>query len=194
MESSTVPPISDISGRVFILLPPQRDPIARVEREDDVVCNIGHAVASVRPFADGVVQFRAVVDVGGGGAVVGAFVVDHDLSSGNVSRLSRSPKGRFGRTFSVTAESSVGRPPVAKALSQRWAMPSTSLSWMQVPHGLPSGEVGGGWAAVRIGRKQRRRVCMHEAFMIGTQGTEESFCSTARRGCATGDNWQMTGM
>lgn len=65
---------------------------------------------------------------------------------------------RIWRTFSVTAESSVCRPPVAKASSQRCAMPSTSLSWMQVPHGLPAEEGGEEWAAVRIGRKQRRRV------------------------------------
>ena len=47
-------------------------------------------------------------------------------------------------TFSVTAESSVSRPPVAKALSQRCAMPSTSLSWIQLPHGLPCVEGGEG--------------------------------------------------
>lgn len=32
------------------------------------------------------------------------------------------------RTFSVTAPESVERPPVAKALSQRWAISSTSES------------------------------------------------------------------
>ena len=56
-----------------------------MKREDDVVCHICHTVATIWPFADGVVQFGAIVDVGGGGTVVGAFVVDHDLSNGIVS-------------------------------------------------------------------------------------------------------------
>ena len=40
--------------------------------------------------------------------------------------------GGFWQTFSVTAEERVERPPVAKALSQRWAMPDTSESEIQV--------------------------------------------------------------
>ena len=79
-------------------------------------------------------------------------------------------KENVWRTFSVTAESSVWRPPVAKALSQRCAMPSTSLSWMQVPHGLPSVGDGEGWAEARIGKKQKRRVCMYESFMVAIKG------------------------
>ena len=75
-----LPPISDIGGCIFILLPPQGDAIACVEGEDDVVRDIGHTAASIWSCADGVVQLGAVVDIGGGGAVVGAFVVDHDLS------------------------------------------------------------------------------------------------------------------
>ena len=98
-EAGYLPPITDISGRVFILLPPQRNPIARVEREDDVVCHICHAAASVWACADSVVQFGAVVDVGGGGAVVGAFIVNHDLPIGIVSQLTRFPRQMFGARF-----------------------------------------------------------------------------------------------
>lgn len=43
---------------------------------------------------------------------------------------------------------------------------------MQVPHGLPSVEGGEEWAEIRVERKQRRRVCMYESFMIGKQETE----------------------
>lgn len=75
-----IPPIPDLSRRILILPPPQRDPIARMEREDDVVRHVRHAAASVRSLADGVVELGAVAHVGGGGAVAGAFVVDHDLS------------------------------------------------------------------------------------------------------------------
>ena len=80
------------------------------------------------------------MDVSRGGAVVGAFVIDHNLSKpGGNGQLSCQPeeKNFLAPTFSVTAESRVSRPPVAKALSQRCAMPSTSLSCIQLPHGLP---------------------------------------------------------
>ena len=87
----------------------------------------------------------------------------------------------------MTAESSVGRPPVAKALSQRCAIASTSLSWMQAPHGLPSVEDGEGWARVRVGRKQTRRVCMYESFMIGIQ--EESCAERVAKGSCNGEIW-----
>ena len=134
-----------------------------MEREDDVVRHVGHAAAPVRALADGAAELGAVAHVGGGGAIVGAFVVDHDLfffaRSNGQPGLFCAQKNLFFvekamhvlcieggrevvRTFSVTAASSVCRPPVAKALSQRWAMPCTSSSCMQVPHGLPSLEGG----------------------------------------------------
>lgn len=80
-----LPPISDMGGCILVLLPPQGNTIACVEGEDDVVCDVGHTAASIWPCADGGVQLGAVVNIGGGGAIVGAFVVDHDLSSGIVS-------------------------------------------------------------------------------------------------------------
>lgn len=61
------------------------------------------------------------------------------------------------RTFSVTALERVGRPPVAKALSQRCAMGSTSESEMQ-----PT------WACTRIMvvNMHRSRACTRGDFIF----------------------------
>lgn len=56
-----------------------------MEGEDNVVCHVGHTAASIWPCADDVVQLGAIVDVGGGGAVIGALVIYFDLSIGVVS-------------------------------------------------------------------------------------------------------------
>lgn len=85
VERWILPPISDVGGCIFILLPPYGDSIACVEGEDNVVCHVGHTAASIWPCANCVVQLGAVVDVGGGGAVVGALVIYFDLSSDGVS-------------------------------------------------------------------------------------------------------------
>lgn len=57
----------------------------------------------------------------------------------------------------MTALSRPGRPPVANALSQREAIPSTSLSAIQVPHGK---------AEVRDACMQRRRADAKERRCI----------------------------
>ena len=56
-----------------------------MEGEDNVVCHVGHTAASIWAGADGVVQLGAVMDVGGGGPVVGALVIYLDLSNGIVN-------------------------------------------------------------------------------------------------------------
>ena len=50
-----------------------------MKRKHDVVSHISHTDAAVGGSADDFVHFRIIVNVGSGGSVVCAFVVDHDL-------------------------------------------------------------------------------------------------------------------
>lgn len=61
------------------------------------------------------------------------------------------------RTFSVTADERVGRPPVAKALSHRWAIPATSDSKM---HRSPL------WTRVMVVRRHNSRACTRRVFIF----------------------------
>ena len=137
-EREGLPPESDVVGCNSILLPSQSYTIASVECEKNIISHIRDAAAAIGGGADGEVELGVVLDVRYRGAVLGAFVVDVDLLfeiflAGWIVGCRGGEEWVCARTSSVTADESVGRPPVAKALSQRWAIPSTSDSEMQRP-------------------------------------------------------------
>ncbi len=72
-------PVSDHVRRDDVLLPAQRDVVAVVEGEDDVVGDVRDAVAAVGAGCDYGAQIVDVGCFGRDGAVRGAFVIDVDV-------------------------------------------------------------------------------------------------------------------
>lgn len=83
--------------------------------------------------------------------------------------------GNGVRTICVTALSSVGRPPVANALSQRWAMPSTSLSAIHEPH--VQAEITVAYMQRRKADANAERCILSIMWRIGDQGVQSNPCA-----------------
>ena len=75
-----VSPVPDVGRSDNVLLPAQRDAVAGVEGEDDVVGHVPDAVAAIGTERDDIEQLREVLHVGGQIAIGGPLVIDVDLS------------------------------------------------------------------------------------------------------------------
>ena len=64
-ERNDLPPIPNLIRGDHILLPPQRDPIACMEREHDIVLHIGDPAAAVGAQRNGVVELLVGLNVCG---------------------------------------------------------------------------------------------------------------------------------